>query len=441
VTLRAQARSANLVMPAKRDRPSPGTQGGAAWRARLAPPGTGYFAARNSRMTRPTRLLLAAAIFVASAAPARSQELATFTPAEREAILAHGPWPPAFAPDPSNRVSGNRAAIALGRRLFFDTRLSADGTRACASCHDPAKAFADGRARSAGHHTKSGLVDRNAIALANLRLNRWFGWAGAADSLWAQSLRPILDAQELGATAELVQQRLAGDAAIAAAYLRLFGSSLAAGPAEPALVNVAKALAAFQETLRSGRTPFDAFRDALATGDRAGIARYPASARRGLKIFAGKGRCSACHFGPNFTNGEFDDVGVPHFAEPGRVDQGRYGGIAALRSSPFNLLGAYSDDAAKASAVPTRHVEAQHRNWGEFRVPSLRNVARTAPYMHNGSLPTLEAVVRHYSEVDVERLHADDGARLVGPLRLEPAEIADLVSFLETLSGGISAAP
>ena len=170
------------------------------------------------------------------------------------------------------------------------------------------------------------------------------------------------------------------------------------------------------------------------------MARYPAAAQRGLKIFVGKGQCSACHHGPNFTNGEFDDVGVPYFAEKGRVDQGRHGGIAALRASPFNLLGAYNDDPAKATAEPTRHVEPQHRNWGEFRVPSLRNVAETAPYMHNGSLATLEAVVRHYSEVDVERLHGDDGARLVRPLRLRPQEASDLVSFLKTLSGPLVAA-
>ena len=170
------------------------------------------------------------------------------------------------------------------------------------------------------------------------------------------------------------------------------------------------------------------------------MARYPAAAQRGLKIFVGKGQCSACHFGPNFTNGEFDDVGVPYFAETGRVDQGRHGGIAALRASPFNLLGRLQRRSrASATAAPTRHVEPQHRNWGEFRVPSLRNVAATAPYMHNGSLATLEAVVRHYSEVDIERLHGDDGARLVRPLRLSPREIADLVGFLETLSAPVSA--
>jgi cytochrome c peroxidase len=133
-------------------------------------------------------------------------------------------------------------------------------------------------------------------------------------------------------------------------------------------------------------------------------------------------------------------VGVRHFAEKGRVDTGRYGGIAALAASPFNLLGRYNDAPGKAPGLATRHVEPLHRNWGEFRVPSLRNVARTAPYMHDGSLATLADAVRHYAEVDEDRLHGIPGRRLVRPLRLGPREKADLVAFLETLSSDVSAA-
>ena len=215
------------------------------------------------------------------------------------------------------------------------------------TCHDPARAFADGRDRSVG----LARTDRNAIALANLRLNRWFGWSGAADSLWAQSLRPILDAKELGASAELVRERLAADAGTAAAYTRVFGSAPTADSPELVLVNVGKALAAFQETITTGRTAFDVFRDALARGDKEAMGGYPAAAQRGLRIFVGKGRCAVCHHGANFTNGEFDDVGVPFFAEPGRVDPGRHGGIAALRASPYNLLGRYNDDAEQGHGI------------------------------------------------------------------------------------------
>lgn len=386
---------------------------------------------------RPARqCLVAALMLVATGLAASAEQTATFTDAERAAILAHGPWPPPRRPDPSNRVSGNADAIALGRRLFFDKRLSVDSRQSCATCHDPAKSFGDGKPRSTGR----ALVDRNAIALANLGLNRWFGWAGTSDSLWAQSIHPIIEKKELGLTAEQLRDRLAADRTVTAAYAALFGTPIVEHVPERVLVNVAKALAAYQETIVTGRTPFDGFRDALARGDAQAMTRYPPEARRGLRIFIGKGNCSVCHVGPNFTSGEFEDAGVPHFAEKGRVDPGRYGGIAALLASPFNLLGPYNDDPGKAAGLPTRHVEQLHRNWGEFRVPSLRNVARTAPYMHNGSLTTLRDVVRHYSEVNEERLHGNPGAQLIRPLRLTAREAADLVAFLETLTGKVSAA-
>ncbi len=388
-----------------------------------------------TRLRHASLIALACALIIASVLPATAQSLA-FTDAERTAILADGPWPQPMPPDPSNRVSGKPQAIALGRKLFFDKGLSIDGQRSCATCHEPAKAFADGRPRSIGR----AVVDRNAIALANLRLNRWFGWAGAADSLWAQSIRPILDAKELGLSPAELRTRVTADAALAAAYAQVFGSAAMGNVAELVLVNVAKALAAFQETIVTGRTPFDDFRDALERGDGAAMARYPLAAQRGLQIFVGKGTCNACHLGPNFTSGEFEDVGIPYFAEKGRVDQGRFGGIAALQSNPFTLLGPYNDDPERAPGIATRHVEQLHRNWGEFRVPSLRNVARTSPYMHDGSLAALADVVRHYSEVSEERLHGMPGQRLVRPLRLTPEEQADLVAFLETLSGEVAVA-
>ena len=108
-------------------------------------------------------------------------------------------------------------------------------------------------------------------------------------------------------------------------------------------------------------------------------------------------------------------------------------GIEKLKASPFNLLGRYNDDRSGSSAVGTKHVQVQHRNFGEFRVPGLRGVAQTAPYMHNGSLATLEDVVRFYSELNEERLHAD-GEKILKPLKLSPGEVSDLVAFLQSLS-------
>jgi cytochrome c peroxidase len=180
-------------------------------------------------------------------------------------------------------------------------------------------------------------------------------------------------------------------------------------------------------------SPFDDFRDALEKNDAEGMARYPAAAQRGLKIFAGKGNCGVCHFGPRFTNGEFADTGVPFFRGKGTVDSGRHEGIRKLKDNSFSLLGRYNDDPARSSATSTRHVELQHRNFGEFRVPGLRNVARTAPYMHNGSIATLREVVKFYSELNEERLHAD-GEKILKPLKLTEDEVRDLVSFLESLS-------
>lgn len=391
--------------------------------------------------TRLIRTLLACALATIAATPitAGDDRPVAFTAEEREAILAHGPWPPPFVPDPSNRVSGIPAASALGQRLFADRRLSRDGDRACTTCHEPARAFTDGRDRSQG----AARLDRNAISLADVRLNRWFGWDGAADTLWSQSLRPILDERELGASAGEVQRRLGADVPLAASYKALFATDIGTDPADLVLVNLAKALAAYQERIVTGRTAFDDFRDALARNgvrdDHAAAAAYPIAAQRGLKIFVGKGRCSLCHLGPAFTSGEFDSIGVRHFAGPGRVDTGRHGGIALLQASPYSLLGAYTDDRAATTASKTRYVEQTPRTWGEFRVPSLRNVTATAPYMHDGSLATLADVIRHYSEVDIERLHGEEGARIVRPLRLTPGEAADLVAFLQSLSAPILA--
>ena len=350
-------------------------------------------------------------------------QLSQFTKEEIAKILQHGPWPPPTARDPSNRVSGKREAAAFGEKLFFEPRLSGTGSVLCATCHAPFRAFQDARARAFGLQE----VDRNTPSVINARFYRWFGWDGGHDSLWSQSIRPLLDAREMNATgahvAGIVRKIFATE------YEAAFARQVPAED-EQVLVDVGKALAAFQETLVSGRTPFDEFRDALARGQDSG---YPESAKRGLKIFVGKGNCSTCHFGPHFTNGEFADTGIGFFAAPGRVDGGRHEGIKRLQGNPHNLLGRFNDDKAGTTATGTRHVELQQRNFGEWRVPGLRNVAQTAPYMHNGSLATLRDVARHYSELNEERLHAD-GERVLKPLRLAPAEVDDLLAFLESLS-------
>lgn len=376
------------------------------------------------------------AVLLLVSAAAWPQDRVEFSADEVRRILQYGPWPQPVLRDSSNRVSGNADAIALGERLFYDRRLSGDGAMSCAACHLPDHAFTDGRARAYGRES----LDRNTPSVWNIGLARWFGWDGAADSLWRQSIKPILNPIELAADAEHVAALLRSDPALGRRYASAFGAAPGDAPADEAmLVNTGKAIAAYLETLVSSRSAFDEFRDALARDDRAAAARYPLAAQRGLKIFVGKGNCSFCHFGPAFTNGEFADVGISYFVAKGRVDSGRHGGIKELRADRFNLLGPYNDDPTGTAASKTRHVASQHRNFGEFKVPGLRNVARTAPYMHNGSLATLRDVVLHYSDLNEERLHAD-GERILRPLKLSPREVDDLVAFLESLTGAAPAA-
>ena len=387
------------------------------------------------------RRALVAVALLASAALAPAAGVLDFSAAERALIASHGPWPLPPAHDAGNPVAGQPAAIAVGKRLFFERRLSADGSLSCASCHVPALAFADGRKRSKGRE----ILDRNAPSLLNAGHQRWLGWDGAADSLWSQAIRVMLDRREFANSAGGLHALVQGDAALACDLRQAFGetSQSTKSPEDPespdrTLVQLAQAIGAYVASLQSPRTPFDAVRDALDAGDAAAAARYPLAAQRGLRIFIGKGRCQLCHSGAMFTNGEFADIGVPFFVRPGVVDPGRHGGIAALKGSRYNLLGPWATLLDPAEATKTRHVAAEPRHFGEFKVPGLRHVAATAPYMHDGSLATLADVVGHYDRIDLERLHAD-GERILVPLQLTPAERADLLAFLDSLGGPVVA--
>jgi cytochrome c peroxidase len=378
------------------------------------------------------RVVLALGAALAAWAPASATSplpLLDFSADELQRIARHGPWPPPLARDPGNAVAGQPAAIALGQRLFLDARLSIDGTMSCATCHQPLLAFADARKRSQGRQE----LDRNAPSLWNAVHERWYGWDGAADSLWAQSIRPILHAHEMDATPQHVRDTIARDAELACRYRAAFGQA-PGEDGETVLVNASKAIGAFVGTLVSGRTAFDAFRDALSRDDAKAAARYPLAAQRGLRLFVGRGNCHLCHVGPLFSNGEFGDTGLPFFVRPGVVDPGRQRGIELLRLSEYNLQSPWSDARDDDEAtMKLRQLSPQHRNFGEFKVPSLRNVALTAPYAHDGQLATLDDVVRHYSELDLDRLHAD-GEQILKPLKLNDGERADLVAFLRSLT-------
>ena len=346
---------------------------------------------------------------------------------EIEQTLSFGPWPPSFQSDPSNRFSKDATAIKLGQALFNDPVLSVDGAFSCASCHDPDQAFTTPEARALGRD----LLNRNTPSLRNLAGLRWYGWGGKSDNLWAASLHPIIEEQEMAHSAESLKIVISESTYIDD-FEAIFGHLQDQSP-ELFLVNTAKALSAYLETLATDRTIFDDFRDALERRDIAAAKEYPEAAQRGLQLFLGRGKCVFCHNGPRFSNNEFHDAGVPYFLNETEVDQGRFGGLNILLSSPYTLDGDWNDDPEKKGAWAVRNVRRSHSDFGTFRTPSLRGVAETAPYMHDGSLDDLKSVIRHYSKIDTERLHAD-GEAILSELNLSEQEIADLVAFLVTLS-------
>jgi cytochrome c peroxidase len=333
---------------------------------------------------------------------------------EARAVAALGPWPQAVPRDPGNRVSGNRKAIELGRQLFRDPRMSPVGYIACVTCHQPDRAFTDIKARA------HGLADlpRNTPALANLGLQRWYGWGGGSDSLWMASIKPILDAREFDGNALLVRRLFVREPELAACYRRVFGVSPLRGDAQSTVVNVGKALAAFVETLVTARTPFDDLRDAVVRGDAAAAAAYPPSALRGLQLFVGRAGCVSCHSGPNFSDGQFHPGVVPPAraaAALSLIDSGRLDDARALKASAFNLTGAANDDASGRNAAATRRLAVHEGLSGRYRTPSLRNASVTAPYFHNGQTDRLLDAVQHAQ-------------------RLSAAEARDLAAFVSTLT-------
>jgi cytochrome c peroxidase len=352
------------------------------------------------------------AFALVAAALALPADFPPLRPDELASIAALGPWPPAAARDASNRVSGSPEAAALGEALFHSTRLSTIGGMRCATCHEPWRRFTDGRARALGAET--GV--RNTPSVLNVRLQHWFGWDGANDSLWSQSIRPMLDAREMRSDAAHIARALRDDERLERLYALAFGHAPLADD-ETLLVDAGKALAAYQETLASDRTPFDAFRDALVRGDGAAAERYPVAARRGLRLFIGRGQCVACHAGPNFSDGEFHRSRIASRLQDGAPDTGRALGLQKLLASAYTRSGRFND----ADNAPPRPVSPPAEA-GAFRTPGLREVSSTAPYMHDGSIANL---------CDALNPHAALQSQAAPALTL--AERRDLVAFLRTL--------
>ena len=281
--------------------------------------------------------------------------------------------------------------VRLGRWLFYDTRLSADGTVSCATCHIPERAFSNATRVAAGIGGRAGV--RKTPSFVNtahaFRLNR-FGWDGRAASLEEQSLLPVANQVEMGSAVSHMVVTLSRITGYAPYFQESFGDRTITSR------RVASALADYQRTRLSGNSAWDRWE----RGDADALSPL---ARRGWDLFTGEAHCSRCHFGPNFSDGAFHNLGVGWDA-------------AAER---------YSDEGRAA-------VTARPGDRGAFKTPTLRDVARHPPYMHDGSLPTLRDVILFYDRGGIRNPYLDTQVR---PLHLSAADIDALVTFLEALNG------
>ncbi len=266
--------------------------------------------------------------------------------------------------------------IALGKQLYFDGRMSADNKVSCASCHDPAKGFSNGEQFATGVEGKIG--GRNSPTIINSAYGKLQFWDGRAKSLEDQAMGPVFNPIEMKMTAPDVLKKLNAIEGYKKQFQQVFGTDVTED-------GIAKAIAAYERTVLSGDAPYDKFK----AGDKAALSE---PAARGMKLFLGKANCSACHSGASFTDNGFHNIGVPG------KDEGR----AAINKSEGDK--------------------------GAFKTPTLREIARTAPYMHDGSMKTLEEVVAHYNKGGTPHPQLDEE---LFPLKLTDAEAADLVTFLK----------
>ena len=311
-------------------------------------------------------------------------------------VARQAAWPvPRGIHEPLNAPSENlltTGKVALGRRLFSSTRLSRTSDVSCATCHDPARAFSDPRTIAVGIAGRTGT--RHSPALINRGFGESFFWDGRASSLEAQVVMPIADPNELDFTVPGVVTRLQRDPTYVKDFAATFGRQVNAR-------DLGYALASFVRSIVSGDSRVDRYLD----GDNTALS---ATEVRGLRVFRGPGLCTTCHKGGNFTDEAFHNTGVAWVP-----DTSAAGGRLADRGR----------------AGVTKRPEDE----GAFRTPTLREISRTAPYMHNGSLPTLEAVVNFYEMGGRANPNLDPDLM---PLQLTAADKAALVAFLKALDGG-----
>ena len=391
--------------------------------------------------------------------PNRSILGTEFTPGQIDEILTLSPVP--SAPKTlQNKYADHPGAALLGQHLFFETRLSKNNQVSCATCHQPEMDWSDGKPVSEGLQT----VTRNSPSLFNLAHNRWYFWDGRKDSLWAQSLGPIENEKEMGGNRIGAYHLIAEDKLLRTAYENVFGSfpSLESTPAprrgspnpkdsnHPDLMawkelnehdqltintvfaNLGKSIEAFERLIVSENSPFDQFVSDLRNKPSEVSDAISRSAIKGLKLFIDRGQCTFCHAGPNFTDFEFHNIGL----DRGNIglDTGRFDAVKTVKRDPFNGFGPFSDDRSIEANKSLFFLAQKPNNLGEFKTPTLRNVAQTAPFMHDGRFATLRDVIQFYSELDQTPALGHREETLI-PLALTEEETNDLLEFLKSLTG------
>lgn len=349
--------------------------------------------------------------------------------------------------DRTNRVQDDARAVELGRALFFDKKLSATGGVSCATCHQRSLAFTDGRTTAKGIT----VVDRNTPSVVGAARQRWFYWDGRRDSLWAQALVPMEAAGEMGSSRLAVVRAIREDPKHRRAYEELFGSlpslegapMAQAGPIGPethrvawrkvpvrtrrsidaAFANIGKTIAAFESTLDFEPTRFDRYADTRADG------LLNDSEVAGLRLFIDpKNQCMKCHNGPTLTNGGFHNIGTGS-SDPANLDLGRIAGLQAAILDQFNCRGRHSDDRHRCSEL--EHLAPEAHLAGAFKVPSLRDAAKTGPYMHDGRFSTLGEVLEFYRAPPAR---SSAMPHELTPLpHLSDSDLANLEAFLHAL--------
>jgi cytochrome c peroxidase len=324
-------------------------------------------------------------------------------------------WSSIYVP-PGNELTADR--IALGRKLYFDTHLSRDGTLACATCHDVSRGFTDHRNVSEGISDQLGR--RSAPTTLNAALLQNMFWDGRAATLEDQAKLPILNPIEMGhPDPASAMKAIAADPAYQPLFMKAYGRA-------PNYDDLARAIASFERTLIFLDAPFDRF----AAGDKSAIS---AAAQRGFDLFNNKGRCVSCHMlnssNPLGTDNLFHNIGVSARTQnfEGLASQGLKAIAANDSAEALDKLALQTDLAELGRFIVTRN----RGDIGAFKTEQLRNIGITAPYMHDGSLKTLWDVIDHYNKGGETNAYLDGG---IEPLDLSESEINDLVEFLFTLT-------